>query len=219
MSPRAKGDGSGFTGIPTAALDFYEDLQADPTKSFWTAHRQTYEDAVRLPLTALTRELAPEFGEGKLFRPYRDVRFSKDKTPYKDHQGATCGEHYVQLDAAGLLVAGGWYSSASDQVERFRNAVADDATGALLVGIIADLEAGGYTLTGEQLKTRPRGYDADHPRIDLLRHKSLYAWRRFDSPAWLATPKTRDVVAAAWRSYAPLLGWLADHVGPSSAAR
>ena len=77
-----------FTGIPTAALDFYEDLEADNTKSFWTAHKQVYDEAVRAPLEALCLELEKQYGAAKLFRPYRDVRFAKDNTPYKTHQGA-----------------------------------------------------------------------------------------------------------------------------------
>ena len=120
-----------FTGIPVAALDFYEDLEADNSKSFWTEHKHVYEQSVRAPLEALAAELADEFGEAKLFRPYRDVRFSKDKTPYKTQQGAWFGESslYVAVSAAGLFVAGGYWDTASDQVERMRRAVADDVAG------------------------------------------------------------------------------------------
>ena len=80
-----------FDGIPLAALDFYEDLEADNTKSFWTAHKKIYDEAVRAPLEALCAELEKQYGAAKLFRPYRDVRFAKDKTPYKNHQGAWFG--------------------------------------------------------------------------------------------------------------------------------
>ncbi len=101
-----------FTGIPFAALDFYEDLEADNSKVWWNAHKEVYEQEVKAPMKALVAELEPEFGEAKLFRPYRDVRFSKDKTPYKAHQGAFIARgpslgYYVQIDPAGLFVAGG----------------------------------------------------------------------------------------------------------------
>lgn len=76
-----------FTGFPVAALDFYEDLEADNSKAFWAAHKAVYDDCVRGPMRALLGELEDEFGEGKMFRPYRDVRFSRDKIPYKTHQG------------------------------------------------------------------------------------------------------------------------------------
>ena len=95
-------------GFPDEAFDFYEGLQADNSKAYWTAHRETYETAVRAPLVALLAALEDEFGAGHVFRPYRDVRFSKDKTPYKDHQGAFAevGDavgYYVQISADGLL--------------------------------------------------------------------------------------------------------------------
>src|ERR1700761_4398338 len=98
-----------FTGIPIAALDFYEDLEADNSKAFWTAHKSIYDESVKAPFEALLAELAPEFGAAKLFRPYRDVRFAKDKTPYKTHQGAWFGESscYVHVSAAGLFLAAG----------------------------------------------------------------------------------------------------------------
>ena len=74
--------------LPLAALDFYDDLEVDNTRSFWEKHKGTYDYSVRAPMVALVAALEPEFGEAKVFRPYRDVRFAKDKTPYKTHQGA-----------------------------------------------------------------------------------------------------------------------------------
>src|SRR5260370_41374234 len=96
-----------FTGWPEEALDFYEGLEADNTKTYWTANKAVYEDAVLGPMTALLDELGPEFGDTKIFRPYRDVRFSKDKSPYKTAIGATIGDGYVQLSAEGLAAGNG----------------------------------------------------------------------------------------------------------------
>ncbi len=95
-----------FTGFPDAALDFYDDLELDNTKSFWEAHKHVYDSAVREPMLALTAALADEFGTAKVFRPYRDVRFAKDKTPYKNHQGAivqvgAATGYYVQVGSPG----------------------------------------------------------------------------------------------------------------------
>ena len=116
-----------FTGFPVAALDFYEDLEADNSKAFWAAHKAVYDDCVRGPMLALLAELEEEFGEGKAFRPYRDVRFSKDKSPYKTAAGAVTegegGEHYyVQISAEGLMIGSGYYRMAPDQLARFREA-------------------------------------------------------------------------------------------------
>ena len=208
-----------FTGIPVAALDFYEDLEADNSKAFWTEHKHVYEQSVRAPLEALAAELADEFGEAKLFRPYRDVRFSKDKTPYKTQQGAWFGESslYVAVSAAGLFVAGGYWDTASDQVERMRRAVADDVAGAELLRATAAVHKAGFSIGGQQLSRVPAGYAKDHPRADWLRYKSLTAHREFGCPAWLSTRRAKTEVAKAWRSLGPLTAWLHTHVGSSNA--
>jgi len=92
-----------FSGWPEEALDFYDGLAADNTKTYWTAHKAVYTEKVLRPMTDLAEELAAEFGEPKIFRPYRDVRFSPDKTPYKTHIGTVVGgTGYVQLSAEGL---------------------------------------------------------------------------------------------------------------------
>ena len=168
---------SGFAGIPVTALDFYEDLEADNTKSFWAAHKHVYDGSVKAPVEALAAELAPEFGTPKFFRPYRDVRFSKDKTPYKTHQGGFVGVApstgwYVQLSPRGLMSGGGFYEASGGRLAAFREAVAHDTYGAELERLVAKLGKG-REVGGDRLKTTPRGYDADHPRIDLLRHRSL----------------------------------------------
>ncbi len=203
-----------FTGFPAEALDFYEGLEADNTKTYWTRHKATYESCVRAPMTALCEELSAEFGEPYLFRPYRDLRFARDKSPYKEHQGATVGHGYVHISAAGLFAAVGYYQMAPDQLVRYRTAVDEEATGAVLERLVAKLRAAGYTVGGDRLKTRPRGYDADHPRIDLLRHRTVVAWVDFGAPEGIHPEEAAARVAAAWRETLPLHQWLDDHVGP-----
>jgi uncharacterized protein (DUF2461 family) len=77
-----------FSGWPEDALDFYDGLAADNSKAYWSSHRQTYEEQVLGPMTELLEELAADLGPGRIFRPYRDIRFSKDKSPYKTAIGA-----------------------------------------------------------------------------------------------------------------------------------
>ncbi|CDZ91318.1 hypothetical protein D092_02330 [Rhodococcus ruber Chol-4] len=202
-----------FTGFPVAALDFYEDLEADNSKPFWAAHKAVYDDCVRGPMLALLAELEPEFGAGKAFRPHRDVRFSTDKSPYKTHQGGFVQTgpgvgFYVQIDAAGMRVAGGFYRGSSDQVAAYRAAVDDSRRGPRLEPLVRRLHRAGYEIGGERLKTRPRGVAEDHPRLDLLRHKSLTAARAHPSPEWIDTPRTLDEVRSAWRDVRPLVEWL-----------
>ena len=204
-----------FTGIPVAALDFYEDLEADNTKAFWTAHKGVYDESVRGPLEALVAALAPEFGSAKLFRPYRDVRFSKDKTPYKTHQGAWFGEssRYLHVSAAGLFVAGGYWDTSSAQVERLRRAVADDVAGPALERALARVRRARLALGGSTITRVPSGYPKDHPRAELLRYKSLTVSREYGCPAWLATSRAQNEIAKAWRAMAPAVDWLDTHVG------
>src|SRR5581483_5067443 len=139
-----------FTGIPTAALDFYEDLEADNSKAFWTAHKHVYDESVRAPMLGLAESLERRYGPAKVFRPYRDVRFAKDKTPYKNHQGVYFGETglYLQISAAGLMVAGGYYDTSTPQVERMRRAIDDDVAGPLLERCIATLRRKGFEVGG-----------------------------------------------------------------------
>ena len=204
-----------FSGIPVAALDFYEDLEADNTKSFWTAHKSVYDEAVRAPIEALAHELEAEFGSAKIFRPYRDVRFAKDKTPYKTAQGAWFGEAatYLQISAAGLFVAAGYWDTSSAQVDRLRRAVDDDVAGAQLERAVATVRKAGFELGGETITRVPSGYDKEHPRAELLKHKSLTAHRELGCPDWLHTKRAKTEIAKSWRKLAPLTSWLDTHVG------
>ena len=204
-----------FTGIPIAALDFYEDLEADNTKAFWTAHKSIYDESVKAPLQALATELETEFGTAKFFRPYRDIRFAKDKTPYKTHQGIWFGETslYLHVDAAGIMLAGGYWSTESAQVARLRRAVADDVAGPQLERALAMVERAKYEVGGVQVTRVPTGYDKDHPRAELLKYKTLTARRTLGAPGWLTTTRAKSEIAKGWRSLAPLTDWLDTHVG------
>ena len=207
---------SDFTGFPEAALDFYDDLELDNTKSFWQAHKAIYDEAVAAPMKALTAALEPEFGAAKIFRPYRDVRFAKDKSPYKTHQGAYVATgpftgYYVQIGAAGVMVGAGFYEASSTRLAVIREAISDEAHGTQLVGILAELEAAGWKIGGETLKTAPRGYDVEHPRIELLRHKSLTVGREYGFDPVIHAPDLIDRVRADWRVATPFLEWVAAH--------
>lgn len=204
-----------FDGIPVAALDFYEDLENDNSKGFWTTHKSVYDEAVKAPIETLAKELSKQWGAPKLFRPYRDVRFSRDKTPYKTHQGVWFGETsvYFQVSAAGLWLAGGYWQSTTPQVQRLRRAVDDDIAGPLLEQVVAGVRRKGWDIRGEQLTRVPSGYDKDHPRAELLRHKSLTAGRDVGFPAWLHTAAARTEITKHWRTIVPLTTWLDTHVG------
>jgi uncharacterized protein (TIGR02453 family) len=211
-------DAPTFTGFPVAALDFYDDLEMDNTKSFWTAHKAVYDEAVKAPMTALVAALEPEFGSAKVFRPYRDVRFAKDKTPYKTHQGAFVPSGpatgwYVQVGAPGVRVGVGYYEASSPRLASLREAIADERSGRALQRILDRLRKQGWEQGGEKLKTTPRGYDADHPRIELLRHKSLTLGRSYGFEPVIHTAGLLDRVRADWRAGRPFVEWVAEHAG------
>ena len=204
-----------FRGWPAEAIEFYEGLLADNSKTYWQAHKPTYDDQVRAPMAELLAELEPEFGAGKIFRPYRDVRFSADKTPYKTAIGATLeGGGYVQLSADGLAGGCGIWHMEGDTLQRYRAAVDDDATGARLIGVIEELRGRGIdVISRDALKTAPRGFDRDHPRADLLRRKGLAAWQAWPVGAWLGTAKAKARVTDFLRTAQPLHEWLVKHAG------
>ena len=207
----------GFTGFPEAALDFYDDLEIDNTKSFWEAHRDVYQASVQAPMAALVAELESDFGTPKVFRPYRDVRFAKDKTPYKTHQGAfvaagpACG-WYVEIAARGVRTGAGFYDASAADLARIRSSIANELTGEQLPKILTKLTRAGFTVGGDRLKTSPRGYDADHPRIELLRHKSLTVGKDYGFDPIIHTPEFVDAVRADWKAARPLVAWVSERL-------
>lgn len=209
-----------FTGIPAAAIDFYAGLEADNSKAFWEANKGTFKTVVRAPIEELCAALE-EYGPFHLFRPHNDLRFSKNKPPYKTHQGAY-GESeggagfYVQLSKDGLMVAAGYYAMMRDQLERFREAVDAEHTGGEIAAIVAALPKRYRVGAIDELKTAPRGYPKDHPRIDLLRRKGLMMMAELGAPGWLHTKQVVSKVRAVWRDAEPMNAWLDAHVGPST---
>jgi uncharacterized protein (TIGR02453 family) len=212
-----------FEGFPDEGLIFYEGLEADNSKTYWTQHKADYDTHVRAPLQALLDELAPEFGTAKVFRPYRDVRFSHDKTPYKTHQGAVvhpdgagAGSWYLQISAEGLMVSGGCWRLESDQVSRYRRAVTDGVQGPILQAEVDRLTAGGWVIEGERLSRVPAGFAPDAERMNLLKHKSLHGTRRWEPTDWVHERRALEEIRAAWRELRTLNAWLADNVGATA---
>ena len=210
-----------FRGFPPEATEFYEQLAADNSRAFWQENRERYNEFVRDPMVELAEAL-DEYGPFHLFRPHNDLRFAKNRPPYKTHQGAY-GEseggagHYVHFAADGLMCGAGYYGMAKDQLERFRRSVDDDAKGAEVEALVADLGKRKYEVGAiGELKTAPRGYPKDHPRIELLRRKGLMASKTFGNPKWVHTATAAKRVRETWEGTAALCAWLDTHVGPST---
>ncbi|MDI2035820.1 DUF2461 domain-containing protein [Paenarthrobacter nitroguajacolicus] len=208
-----------FKGIQAAAFRFYEDLEENNNREWWLEHKTTYDAEVKEPLSALLAELEPRFGPAKIFRPNRDIRFSQDKSPYKTAQGAFAATqegvgYYVQISADGLLIGGGYHSHTPAQLTRFRAAVDAPESGLKLQEIIDAVAGAGFAIEGEKLKTVPRGFDKDHPRAELLKHKSLSAGVEVGQPGWLSTAAAKDEIASRWEVLRPLVEWVGEHAAP-----
>ncbi|WP_426996694.1 DUF2461 domain-containing protein [Pseudarthrobacter sp. N5] len=208
-----------FRGIPSAAIGFYAQLENNNNRAWWLEHRSTYDESVKEPLIALLDDLEPRFGPGKIFRPNRDIRFSQDKSPYKTAQGAFASfqegmGYYLQLSADGLLVGGGCHSHSPAQLGRYRNSVDAAGTGESLQRIVHAITAAGFAVEGEKLKTVPRGFARDHPRAELLKHKSLSASVTLGQPDWLSTASAAQEIALLWEELRPLVDWVGRHAAP-----
>lgn len=206
-----------FTGIPDEAFDFFRELGLDNSTSFWRQHRDRYERAVREPMANLVAELSPEFGALRMLRPQRDTRASNDKSPYKTYQGALVDLEpglgfWLHLDASGLHATGRYYSRAPQETAAYRSVVTENR-GEELEFLVNDLETLGFTIGGVTLQTRPRGIPADHPRVGLLRHRTLDIGRSCDRAA-AGHPSAAQWVAKTWRELRPTLDWISTNVCP-----
>jgi uncharacterized protein (TIGR02453 family) len=202
-----------FGGFPPESLEFFRELAAHNNRDWFLAHKDVYQRACRAPMEALMAELEPRMGKAKISRINRDIRFSRDKAPYKTYIAAGVGGNYISLSADGLFVGGGFYAPDAGVLRRFREAIDDDTTGGRLQAIVRTLRRRGYEVgSHETLSSAPRGYSPDHPRIELLKMKDLFAGRRFAPAAWLATAKARGRIDRVITDTAPLVKWVRQHV-------
>lgn len=205
-----------FRGFPRESIEFFRQLATHNDRDWFHAHKDAYERTCRGPMEALVAELEPRFGKAKISRINRDVRFSRNRAPYKTYIAAGVGGNYISLSANGLYVGAGLNRPDPGVLQRFRAAVDDDRTGRRLQAIVASLRRKGYEVaTHETLSSAPRGYPPDHPRIQLLQMKDLFAGRRFAPAGWLSTAKARPRIARVMTDTKGLITWLQEHVtGP-----
>jgi uncharacterized protein (TIGR02453 family) len=213
-----------FEGFSPQVRKWFQGLEANNNKGYFTATRDFFEDSVRGQMEALLFELSEKFGgEVKMFRQNRDIRFSADKSPYKTNTyGVIYGSSiaaqglYASISARGLVAGSGYHMMGRDQLERYRDEVVDDAHGPELEKAVAKAEKAGLALWGESLLTAPRGYPKDHERIELLRRKSLSLGATLNFGRGIGRSDGLRFVTKTWRSAAPVTGWLDEHVGPST---
>ncbi len=210
-----------FLGFGPKAIDWFRGLEADNSKAYFESRRAVWESDVRGPLERLLEELGEDLGGSvKLYRPHRDVRFSKDKSPYKTHSfgvvdvpGSDSGL-YVSIAASGLHAGSGYWRMAADQLARYRDAVAGP-DGPALEAALEAMQATGLRLWGEALKAAPRGIARDHPRLHLLRFKELLASDELGPAETLDGRRPKDFARSVWDRSRTVMAWMDAHVGPS----
>jgi uncharacterized protein (TIGR02453 family) len=202
-----------FTGFPREGIEFFAALAGHNDREWFLAHKDSYERACRAPMQALAAELEPRLGEAWISRINRDLRFAKDRAPYKTHIAAAMGGRYIGLSAEGLFVGGGLYKPEPAVLQRLRAAIDDPETGTQLGQIVKSLRRKGYDVKShEVLSSAPRGYDPAHPRIDLLRMKDIYGGRQFAPAPWLATRSALTRIQRVIDDTGPLVEWLQARV-------
>ena len=214
---------NGFEGFGPEVQKWFQGLEADNSRDYFAARRNFFDTAVRGQMEALLTELIETFGgEVKLFRQNRDIRFSPDKSPYKTNTyGLILGSDlarfglYASISADGLVAGSGYHAMARDQLDRYREAVAEGRSGSELIDLMSATLDAGLELWGETLATAPRGYSRDHERIELLRRKSLTLGARLTFRCGISRDAGLSFVGDTWRTAAPVTGWLDTHVGPS----
>jgi uncharacterized protein (TIGR02453 family) len=221
-----------YAGVPKATIAFLRDLASHNDRAWFEAHRDRYEEAWLAPAIELTEVLgdrlqilSPDVAvepkvNGSIARINRDIRFSKDKRPYKDHIDLLFWEgrdkkgspsYWFRLTAKSWHVGVGMYGFDERMLTRYRDAVVDDRSGAELEKIIAKLERGGYELyEGGALKRVPKGFDPEHPRADLLRYRGMAAGTSKPVTAEVSTAKFPTVLVGHYRKLQPLQAWLVD---------
>ena len=202
-----------FSGFPRDAIDFFKQLEKNNNREWFLAHKEVYERACQQPMKDLMAELEPRFGPSRVSRIYRDLRFSANRSPYKTHIAAGVGGRYISLSREGLWVGAGMYKPEPAALRRFRAAIDDDAAGRQLATIVSSLRRKGYNVdTHDTVTSAPKGYRADHPRIDLLRMKDIFAGKAFPPAGWLSTRKAMDRIVTAMTDVEPLTKWLRIHL-------
>lgn len=211
-----------FRGWPPEAIEFLRDLEAHNERDWFKANRHRYDDFLLAPAKALGADLE-DLGRPRTFRPYNDTRFHM-KPPIKEQLGlaigfdpAHPGGFYVELSLDGLLVATGLHNPTRDQLDRFRRAVDDGRKAGALTRALGKAAEAGLVLGEPELKRAPKGWPADHPRIELLRRRSIIAGHRQGLPKWLHGKGAGDRIRAQLEAGAPLVRWVREHVGPPQA--
>jgi uncharacterized protein (TIGR02453 family) len=204
---------------PLDALEFLRELEANNDRDWFKANRRRYDESLLGPTRELAERLS-HLGKPHFFRPYNNLRF-RPGPPLKENVAAAIGYgesggFYFDLSLDGLLVAAGLHRPQPDQLERFRAAIVDDRKAASFEQALTEPEKAGLSLNEPSLKRAPRGYPADHPRLERLRLKRLTVSRRHPLGPWLHDSRCDRLIQSELEATVPFVRWIAETVGPST---
>jgi uncharacterized protein (TIGR02453 family) len=195
---------------PQGALDFLRELEANNDRDWFKANRHRYNTLLLEPAHELAAKLA-HLGEPRFFRPWNNTRF-RPGPPLKEHIAFSIGDdaavYYVSLSLDGLVTGAGIHHPGTDQLERFRSAIADGRKSATFERAVATANAAGLELIEPELKRAPKGYSPDHPRIDRLRLKRMTLFHRHRIGRSLRTSTDDDRIRAELDAARPFVTWL-----------
>lgn len=225
--------GGKFAGFPPAGLQFLRDLVAHNNREFFEAHRQVYEQQLLEPARAFVLELGEKLKSispgiqfdassrsgGSILRIHRDVRFSRDKSPYHTQLRLLFWEgplkrmenpgYFLVFEPQLVTIHAGQHTFDPTHLQAYRRAVVSETSGAALQEIITGLSKGGsYLVGGQSYKKVPQGYPAEHPRAELLKFNGLYASTQAVPPDMLLKPELVLACFEHCRNLAPLHRWL-----------
>jgi len=223
-----------FNGFTKETFKFFKDLENNNTREWFEENRAVYEKNVMEPAQEYVmtmgerlKSISPKIvaipkTDKSIFRIYRDVRFSKDKIPYKTHLGIFFWEgprkklgnpgYYLQLDKSSVLIAGGLYTFPSELLKPYRDAVSDSIKGAEIAKILKRVTNPSYKLGGSHYKRVPRGYNPENPNADLLLHNGLYVYYEGPIPEEVYSRDFLDYSFGIFKDILPLHTWLRDNI-------
>ena len=209
------------------ALDFFADLKVNNSKEWFADNKPRYEQSVHKPSKIFVEHLQPVLEElsgdrmvPKIFRIHRDLRFSKDKTPYKAYQhflfspsgrGKSGPAFFFGLEPERLFVGAGMFDFSKSELDQFRQKVLA-REGAELASMLDRLLKQGKRLHEPALKKVPRGFDPEHERSRLLLHKGLSVWSDIEDPMQATRSDLIPFLETEFKTMLPIYSWLSEHV-------
>ncbi len=218
-----------FDGFPKGSIGFFKRLKKNNNREWFLKHKEEYEETLKFPMqclvATLSRELRDELPEMEfnprkaIFRIHRDVRFSKNKAPYKTNIAAAVelkGKKkstetpglYVGIEPGSIFVGGGLYMPYGEQLKSIRKAIANRPDEYLSVVEDKRFKKVFGGIMGEKLMKAPLGFPKDHPMIEHLKHKQFFVGKEWDDEALCYSKRFASVVADVFRDTMPLVRWL-----------